>query len=68
MTSPGDWDLRYRGQRLDGPVAELHQAIDRLRADTVPAPLHQSPSASTRSPRRRPDPSDGQTRLLEEAS
>jgi hypothetical protein len=30
---------RYWGQRLDGPTEELHQAVDRLRGDTVPTPL-----------------------------
>jgi hypothetical protein len=60
---------RYRGLRLDGPVEEFHRAIDRLRFDTVPAPLdHQPPSPPTPRHRRRRDPSDGQTRLLEEAS
>jgi hypothetical protein len=59
---------RYRGPRPDGPVAEFHQAIDRLRWDTVPAPLsHQPPSPPTR-PRRRREPGDGQARLEEEAS
>jgi hypothetical protein len=59
---------RYRGLRLDGPIEEFHRAVDRLRWDTVPAPLdHQQPSPP-RPPRRRRDPSDGQTRLDEEAS
>ena len=56
----------YRGLRLDGPLAEFHQAIDRLRRDTVPTPLdHQPPSPPWR---RRHDPGDGQARLYEEAS
>jgi hypothetical protein len=57
----------YRGLRLDGPIEELHRAVDRLRWDTVPAPLnHQQPvSPSTR---RRQDPADGQAVLLEEAT
>jgi hypothetical protein len=60
---------RYRGLRLDGPVEEFHRAVDRLRFDTAPAPLdHQPPSPPTPSRRRRHDPSDGQTRLCEEAS
>jgi hypothetical protein len=58
---------RYRGLRLNGPVAEFHRAVDRLRWDTVPAPLdHRSPSPPP-SPRRR-EPSDGQAVLVEEAS
>ena len=58
----------YRGLRLDGPLQEFHRAVDRLRADTVPAPLdHQPPSPPT-PPRRRHDLSDGQAALLEEAS
>jgi hypothetical protein len=61
---------RYRGLRLNGPVAELHRAVDRLRWDTVPAPLdHQPPSPPPPSPRRhRREPSDGQAVLVEEAS
>jgi hypothetical protein len=58
----------YRGLRLDGPLKEFHRAVDRLRWDTVSAPLdHQPPSPPT-PPRRRRDPSDGQARLCEEAS
>jgi hypothetical protein len=58
--------LRYRGLRLDGPVAEFHRAVDRLRADTIPAPLdHQPPSPPA--PRRRHDPIHGQARLPEPA-
>ena len=57
---------RYRGLRLDGPLEEFHQAVDRLRWDTVPAPLdHQRLSPPTPT-RRRHDPSDGQAALLEE--
>jgi hypothetical protein len=63
MASP-----RYRGLRLDGPVAEFHRAVDRLRADTVPLPLDRQPPSPPAPPRRRRDPSDGQTRLYEEAS
>ena len=59
---------RYRGLRLDGPLQEFHRAVDRLRADTVPAPLdHQPPSPPT-PPRRRHDLGDGQATLLQEAS
>jgi hypothetical protein len=37
--------LPYRRLRLDGPIQELHQAVDRLRSDTVPALLdHQPPT------------------------
>jgi hypothetical protein len=59
----------YRGLRLDGPVAEFHRAIDRLRADTAPAAFdHQPPSPPTPLRRRRHDPSEGQAALYEEAS
>jgi hypothetical protein len=61
--------LRYRGLRLDGPLAEFHQAIDRLRFDTIPAALDQQPVSPLGLPhRRRHDPGDGQARLCEEAS
>jgi hypothetical protein len=61
--------LRSRGLRLDGSLAEFHQAIDRLRWDTVPAPLDQQPVSPPGPPRRRRrDPGDGQARLCEEAS
>jgi hypothetical protein len=59
---------RHRGLRLDGPVAEFHRAVDRLRWDTVPLPLDRQPPSPPAPPRRRRDPSDGQTRLDEEAS
>jgi hypothetical protein len=60
---------RYRGLRLDGPIQELHQAVERLRIDTVPAPLdHQPASPPPRPHRRRQDPGDGQAGLCEEAS
>ena len=55
---------RYRGLRLDGPVEEFHQAIDRLRWDTVPALNHQPPAPPTQ-PRHRRAPGDGQARLDE---
>jgi hypothetical protein len=59
----------YRGLRLDGPLEQFHRAIDRLRFDTVPAPLdHQPPSPPRPHRRRRQDPSDGQAALVEEAS
>jgi hypothetical protein len=61
-----DGGPRYRGLRLDGPVEEFHQAVDRLRWDTVPAPLdHQPPSRPTPPPRH--GPSTGQA-AFEEAS
>jgi hypothetical protein len=57
---------RYRGLRLDGPLEKFHRAVDRLRWDTIPAPVdHQAPSPPT--PRRRQDPGNGQA-TLEEAS
>jgi hypothetical protein len=59
---------RYRGLRLDSAVAEFHQAVDRLRWDTVPAPLHHRPPSPLRPHRRRRDPGDGQAALHEEAS
>jgi hypothetical protein len=57
----------YRDLRLDGPIEELHRAVDRLRWETVPAPLDHQP-ASPPSRRRRQDPVDGQAVLLEEAT
>jgi hypothetical protein len=70
MTTYPDYpDPSYQGLRLDGPVAEFHRAVDRLRWETVPAALeHQPPNPPTPPRRRRQDPSDGQARLLEEAS
>jgi hypothetical protein len=60
---------RYRGHLLDGPLEAFHQAIDRLRWDTVPAPLdHQPLSPATPPRRRRQDPGAGQAALMEEAS
>jgi hypothetical protein len=58
----------YRGLRLDGPIEELHRAVDRLRWDTVPAPLDHQPVGPPRPPGRRHEPGDGQVALLEEAS
>jgi hypothetical protein len=58
----------YRGLRLDGPIEELHRAVDRLRWDTVPAPLDHQPVGPPRQPGRRHEPGDGQAALLEEAS
>jgi hypothetical protein len=61
--------LRYRDLRLDGPVAEFHRAVDRLRHDTLPTPLdHQPPTPPSPARHRRHDPGDGQAALLEEAS
>jgi hypothetical protein len=57
-----------RGRRLDGPIEELHWAVDRLRCDTVPAPLDHQQPASPPTRRRRQDPVDGQAVLPEEAS
>jgi hypothetical protein len=59
---------RYRGLRLDGPVEEFQRAVDRLRWDTVPAPLDHQPARPPRPPRRRHQRGDGQAALLEEAS
>jgi hypothetical protein len=56
---------RYQGRRLDGPVEQFHRAVDRLRWDTVPAPLDQQPPSSPAPPRRRRDPGDGQPGLLD---
>jgi hypothetical protein len=33
---PARRPLRYRGYRLDGPIAEFHHAVDALERDTVP--------------------------------
>ena len=61
--------LHYRGLRLDGPIQELHRAVDRPRSDTVPMLLdHQPPIPPTPLRRRRHDPGDGQAALVEEAS
>jgi hypothetical protein len=40
----------YQGLRLDGPLAELHQASDRRRWDTVPASLDHPPPSPPRPP------------------
>jgi hypothetical protein len=58
----------HPGLRLDGPVAELHRAVDRLRWDTVPTPLDHQPPSRPKPHRRRQDPGDGQAALCEEAS
>jgi hypothetical protein len=60
--------LHYRGLRLDGPIEELHRAVDRLRYDTLPAPLDHQQPARPPTRRRRQDPTDGQAVLLEEAT
>jgi hypothetical protein len=57
----------YQGLRLDGPRAEVHRAVDRLRWDIVPAPLERQPaSPATPRQRHRQDPGDGQAALVEE--
>ena len=58
----------YRGLPLDGPIEELHRAVDRLRWDTGPAPLDRQQPASPPTRGRRQDPADGQAVLLEEAT
>ena len=55
----------YRGLRLDGPIEELHPAVDRLRWDAVPAPLDHPQPASPPTRGRRQDPVDGQAALRE---
>jgi hypothetical protein len=58
---------RYRGLRLDGPLAEFHRAVDRLRWDTTPTPPDHQPSTPPIPPRhRRQDPGDGQATLLDQ--
>jgi hypothetical protein len=54
---------RYRGLRLDGPLADFHRAMDRLRWDTVPAPLDHQPPSPPAPRHRRHDLSDGQATL-----
>ncbi len=52
----------YRGLRLDGPLAEFHRAVDRLRWDTDHH--HAAPSSVTPAPPSRPEPDPGgQARL-----
>jgi len=53
----------YRGLRLDGPLAELHRAVDRLRWDTDHR--HTDQPAHPEHPRRgsRPDPDQAQPTL-----
>jgi hypothetical protein len=56
---------RYRGLRLDGPIEEFHRAVDRLRWDTVPAPLDHQPPSPPAPQRRRHHLVDGQAALLD---
>jgi hypothetical protein len=63
-----DGHPRYRGLRLDGPLAEFHRAVDRLRWDTVRVPLDRQAPSPLGPPHCRRDPSGGQARLDEEAS
>jgi hypothetical protein len=59
----------YRGWRLDGPLRELHRAVDRLRFDTLPALLtHQQRPAGMPLRRGRQQPCDGQPRLPDPTS
>lgn len=55
----------YRGLRLDGPLAELHRAVDRLRWDTTPTPLDQQPPSPPPAPHRGRQQIDGQADLLD---
>ena len=58
---------RYRGLRLDGPIEEFHRAVDRLRWDTIPAPMNQQPPTPAVPARhRRNGASDGQASLLDQ--
>jgi hypothetical protein len=43
---PVDAPLAYRGRRLDGPLAEFHEAVDLLKADTVPQSYYEKVKAS----------------------
>lgn len=43
---PADELLTYRGRRLDAGIGEFHQAIDLLKADTVPESYYQKVKAS----------------------
>ena len=57
---------RYRGLRLDGPLAEFHRAIDRLRWDTVPTtPPRPAASQPTDAAARGRRQLDGQAGLLD---
>lgn len=47
--------MQYRRWRLDGPVAELHAAVDALRADTVPEAVYRA-MQQRRQVERRPGP------------
>jgi hypothetical protein len=55
----------YRGLRLNGPLQEFQRAVDRLRWDTVPAPLDQQPASPSAAPRRGRRQVDGQAGLLD---
>jgi SLOG family YspA-like protein len=50
--------VRYRRWRLDGPVAELHTAVDALQWDTVPEAVYQAIQC------RQVEPRQGPLRLL----
>lgn len=54
----------YRGLRLNGPLREFQRAVDRLRWDTVPAPLDQ-PAGPPAAPHRGTRQVDGQAGLLD---
>lgn len=44
--TPVDELLTYRGRRLDAGIGEFHQALDLLKADTVPESYWQKVKAS----------------------
>jgi hypothetical protein len=46
LLAPVDPPMSYRGHRLDGPVDEFHDAVDWLRADTVPQSYYEKVKAS----------------------
>jgi len=50
--------VRYRHWRLDGPLAELHTAVDALQRDTIPEALYQAIQ------RRQAERASGPLRLL----
>jgi hypothetical protein len=45
LLTPVDELLTYRGRRLDAGIGEFHQALDLLKADTVPESYYQKVKA-----------------------